>query len=48
LVPEQTVWEAISEGNDQIRLGARLVPSRAYVASFNFRGADQQKRVHML
>jgi len=48
LVPEQTVWEAISEGNDQIRLGARLVPSRAYVASFNFRGADQQKRLHML
>jgi ATP-binding cassette ChvD family protein len=48
LNPEHTVWEAISEGNEQIELGSRTVASRAYVASFNFRGADQQKLVRML
>jgi ATP-binding cassette ChvD family protein len=48
LKPDDTVWQAISEGNDQLRLGARSVPSRAYVASFNFRGADQQKPVRLL
>ncbi len=45
LVPDDTVWQAISEGNDQIVLGKREVPSRAYVSWFNFKGADQQKRV---
>jgi ATP-binding cassette ChvD family protein len=45
LQPEQTVWEAISEGNDIIALGKREVSSRSYVASFNFKGTDQQKRV---
>ncbi|HXV76752.1 MAG TPA: energy-dependent translational throttle protein EttA [Candidatus Polarisedimenticolaceae bacterium] len=48
LNPEHTVWQAISEGNDQIELGSRRVPSRGYVSSFNFRGADQQKRVGSL
>jgi ATP-binding cassette ChvD family protein len=45
LAPDDTVWKAISEGNDQIVLGKREVPSRAYVSWFNFKGADQQKRV---
>jgi ATP-binding cassette ChvD family protein len=45
LAPEDTVWKTISEGNDQIVLGKREVPSRAYVSWFNFKGADQQKRV---
>jgi ATP-binding cassette ChvD family protein len=45
LEPGKTVWEQISGGADQIQLGNRQVPSRAYVASFNFRGPDQQKRV---
>jgi ATP-binding cassette ChvD family protein len=44
----RTVWEEISGGADAIDLGGRSVPSRAYVASFNFRGADQQKRVQEL
>ena len=42
---EQNVWEAIAEGQDPILLGRREVASRSYVASFNFRGPDQQKRV---
>jgi ATP-binding cassette ChvD family protein len=42
---KKTVWEEISGGADQIDLGGRSVPSRAYVASFNFKGTDQQKRV---
>jgi len=37
--------EAISEGRDTLQLGKRTANSRAYVAGFNFRGADQQKRV---
>ncbi len=45
LQPERTVWEAISEGNDIIALGKREVNSRSYVASFNFKSTDQQKRV---
>jgi ATPase subunit of ABC transporter with duplicated ATPase domains len=45
LQPEQTAWEAISDGNDLIALGRREVNSRSYVASFNFKGTDQQKRV---
>ncbi len=43
LNPDDTVWQAISEGNDLIQLGKRQVQSRAYVSSFNFKGADQQK-----
>jgi energy-dependent translational throttle protein EttA len=45
LDPARTVWEEISGGQEQIQLGSRQVASRAYVASFNFKGADQQKRV---
>jgi sulfate-transporting ATPase len=48
LKPDASVWQAISEGNDQIQLGARTVPSRAYVSSFNFRGSDQQKPLSQL
>ncbi|HET7056272.1 MAG TPA: ATP-binding cassette domain-containing protein [Thermomicrobiales bacterium] len=45
---KKTVWEEISGGYDMIQLGKREVPSRAYVGWFNFRGADQQKKVGML
>jgi ATP-binding cassette ChvD family protein len=45
---EKTVWEEISAGQDQLDLGGRKRNSRAYVASFNFLGADQQKKVGML
>ena len=40
-----TVWQEISGGLDELELGKRRVQSRAYVAQFNFRGADQQKKV---
>jgi ATP-binding cassette ChvD family protein len=42
---EQTVWEAVSGGEELLTLGKRTINSRSYVAGFNFRGADQQKRV---
>jgi len=45
---ESTVWQEISEGESQINLGKRNVQSRAYVGAFNFRGADQQKKVGQL
>jgi ATP-binding cassette ChvD family protein len=45
LPPDANVWEAISGGEDLITLGRRSVNSRSYVAGFNFKGADQQKRV---
>ncbi|MEL0143448.1 MAG: energy-dependent translational throttle protein EttA [Alphaproteobacteria bacterium] len=45
---DNTVWEEISGGADVIELGKRSVQSRAYVAGFNFRGTDQQKRVGQL
>lgn len=48
LDPEKTVWEEISAGQDQITLGNRKMNSRAYVASFNFLGSDQQKKVGTL
>ena len=48
LSPEKTVWEEISDGLDVIELGKRQAPSRAYVGAFNFKGADQQKRVGQL
>ena len=44
----KNIWEEISGGDDQIELGNRLVNSRAYVAKFNFSGADQQKKVGAL
>ena len=45
---DKTVWEEISGGTDVIYIGKRAVPSRAYVGAFNFKGADQQKRVGIL
>ena len=48
LNPEKSIWELISNGEDTIMLGSRQVNSRAYVAQFNFSGADQQKKVSML
>jgi len=45
LVPTKTVWEEISDGAEQLKVGRREIASRAYVASFNFKGSDQQKRV---
>jgi energy-dependent translational throttle protein EttA len=48
LQPENTVWKEISGGHDTIELGTREVNSRQYVSWFNFRGADQQKRVRDL
>ncbi len=48
LDPSKTIWEIISGGRDNIRLGSREVNSRAYVARFNFSGADQQKPVGTL
>jgi len=44
----QNVWEAIAEGNEVLQLGKRSLNSRSYVASFNFKGPDQQKRVQDL
>ncbi|MDR2282718.1 MAG: energy-dependent translational throttle protein EttA [Sphingobacterium sp.] len=48
LDPEKSVWENITEGNDNIMLGNRTTNSRAYVSKFNFNGADQQKKVGVL
>jgi energy-dependent translational throttle protein EttA len=48
LDPDKTVWQEISGGDDQIKLGERTVNSRAYVAGFNFKGSDQQKKVAKL
>jgi ATP-binding cassette ChvD family protein len=48
LDPAKTVWEEISGGLDEIPLGDRTVASRAYVAGFNFKGTDQQKKVEKL
>ena len=45
---KKTVFEEISGGNDVIKLGQREMPSRAYVGWFNFKGADQQKKVGQL
>lgn len=46
--PEKSVWEVISEGNDQIQMGGRLVNSRAYISRFNFSGNDQSKKAGVL
>jgi ATP-binding cassette ChvD family protein len=48
LAPDKSVWDEISGGNDEVVLGKRTVKSRAYASWFNFRGADQQKRVGSL
>ena len=48
LDPEKTVYEEISQGADTLELGNRKINARAYCASFNFLGADQQKKVGVL
>ena len=48
LDPNKTVWEELSGGLDIIKLGNREISSRAYCGSFNFKGADQQKKVGQL
>ena len=48
LDPDKTVWEEVSGGVEQIPLGDRTVNSRAYVAGFNFKGTEQQKKVSKL
>jgi energy-dependent translational throttle protein EttA len=45
---DKTVWQEISDGHDEIELGKKKMPSRAYVGGFNFKGADQQKKVGQL
>jgi sulfate-transporting ATPase len=48
LDPQKTVWAEISGGQERIKVGKREIPSRAYVASFGFKGSDQQKQVGTL
>ncbi|MBI9089780.1 MAG: energy-dependent translational throttle protein EttA [Desulfobacterium sp.] len=48
LDPEKTIWESISQGNDNILIGGREINSRAYVSKFNFSGSDQQKKLGTL
>jgi len=48
LDPNKTVWEELSGGLDIIKLGSKEISSRAYCGSFNFKGADQQKKVGQL
>ncbi len=45
LNPENTIFQEITDNVDQVQLGKRKVPARAYVASFNFKGTDQEKKV---
>jgi ATP-binding cassette ChvD family protein len=45
---DKTVWQEISDGAEVLDVGGRSLPSRAYVASFNFKGTDQQKKVGTL
>ena len=45
LKPDETIWQAISEGQETIWLGTKEINSRAYVAKFNFTGSDQQQKV---
>ncbi|TXL72792.1 energy-dependent translational throttle protein EttA [Vineibacter terrae] len=48
LDPNKSVWEEISDGLDVLQIGKREMPSRAYCGGFNFKGADQQKKVGQL
>ena len=48
LDPDKNVWEEISGGEEEIDVGERRVNSRAYVAGFNFKGSDQQRKVGAL
>lgn len=45
---QKTIWEEITDGNEQLEIGNRLVNSRAYVSRFNFTGSEQQKKVGAL
>ena len=46
--PEKSVWEVVSEGNEQMMMGGRLINSRAYISRFNFGGQDQNKKSGIL
>jgi ATP-binding cassette ChvD family protein len=48
LNPDKTIWEVVSGGNDQMKIGNTVIPSRAYLSWFGFKGADQQKRAGIL
>ena len=48
LTPNETIWESISDGLDEIQIGKKTIQSRAYVGQFNFKGSDQQKIVSQL
>jgi ATP-binding cassette ChvD family protein len=48
LAPNKSVWEEISGGEDELMIGKRPVPSRAYVSWFNFKGSQQQRKVGTL
>ncbi len=48
IAPDKNVWEVISDGESFIRVGRTEIPSRAYVAAFGFKGADQQKPAGVL
>jgi ATPase subunit of ABC transporter with duplicated ATPase domains len=48
VLPDKTVYQEISGGEDQLQFGKRTVNARAYCAGFGFRGGDQQKRVGSL
>ncbi len=48
LLPERSVYEAISQGVDSFRMGGRDVNARAYLSKFNFAGADQEKKIGVL
>ena len=45
---EKTIWEQITDGQEQVKVGGKLMNSRAYVAKFNFNGSDQNKKVGVL
>ncbi len=48
LKSDQSVWESICDGLDEIQIGKKTIQSRAYVGQFNFKGSDQQKNVSQL
>tara|TARA_B100001758_G_scaffold247889_1_gene268203 strand:- start:2454 stop:4145 length:1692 start_codon:yes stop_codon:yes gene_type:complete len=46
--PEKTIWEQITDGQEQVNVGGKVMNSRAYVAKFNFNGSDQNKKIGVL
>ncbi len=48
IAPDKNVWEVVSDGLDHIKVASFEMPSRAYIASFGFKGADQQKKAGVL